>query len=369
MIRVFHIISHFELGGAERVAASIAKSGSEGIEYHIVEVLRGNSDFTRGFIAELQQAGVHCHRSLMPGFRWHFVAERIAAVLFPLRMLWLWLRYRPHVVHAHTEVPDMCVYASLTVMPWLGRRMRFVRTIHNTCLWSGLKRFSRKVERMYQRLGANVAISKSVLENYTREYSTTPPIIYNGVEEQPQQPYDKLIAGKTNILFAGRLEEQKGITHLIYIIKALQDMPQYHFHVIGSGKLRPMVEQELGGLPNVSLRPPVFGLASRLASFSYMLMPSEFEGLPLMSVEASMAGLPVICSDCPGLCETVPDRWPLQSRGNSHAEYERIFRQVIPRADRGSLSAQAREFARSHFSVSKMQQEYERIYRYNKPNL
>lgn len=362
MKKVFHIISRFDMGGAERVAASIAKSGNTAIEYHVVEVLRGKSAFTGNFLAELRSAGVCCHRSVMPFYRWHFVAERIAAVLFPLRMLWLWLRYRPDVVHAHTEVPDMCVYASLLVMPWMERRVRFVRTIHNTCLWTGLRRFSRKVERMYQRLGANVAISRSVLVNYNREYGSMPPIIYNGVEEQPQRPYGQLADGKTNILFAGRFEEQKGVGHLIYIIKALQSDGRYHFHVIGSGKLLPMVEQELGGLPNVSLHPPVFALATRLASFGYMLMPSEFEGLPLMSVEASLAGLPVICSDCPGLNETVPADWPLISHGNSHAEYMRIFTEVLPHANRDALSASAREFAHSHFSVEKMRHEYEKIY-------
>ena len=34
--RVFHFISHFDLGGAERVAANIAKSGNGKIEYHVV---------------------------------------------------------------------------------------------------------------------------------------------------------------------------------------------------------------------------------------------------------------------------------------------------------------------------------------------
>ena len=39
-MRVFHFISHFDMGGAEKVAASIAKSGSEDMEYHLVETMR-----------------------------------------------------------------------------------------------------------------------------------------------------------------------------------------------------------------------------------------------------------------------------------------------------------------------------------------
>ena len=362
MKRVFHIISKFDLGGAERVAANIAKSGNDDFEYHVVEVLRGDSSFTRGFLDELQSVGVTCHRSVMPAFHFHFIAERIAAMLFPFRFLLLWLRYRPDVVHAHTEVPDMCVWAISRVFPWMLRRVKLVRTIHNTCLWTGLKRFGRKVERFYQRHDANVAISQSVLDCYTREYGSQPPIIYNGVPEVEQKAYDGLKAGKTNILFAGRFDDQKGIVHLVAVIKGLQDMPQYHFHVIGGGRLQEMVDRELGGLPNVTVRPPLYGISGYLASFDYMFMPSEFEGLPLMSVEAAFAGLPVVCSDCKGLNETVPKDWPLVAHDNSHEQYFHIFRSVIPNADRTMLSQQAHQFVAVRFGVEQMQRKYEKLY-------
>ncbi len=360
--RVFHIISHFELGGAERVAANIAESGNDDFEYHIVEILRGNSDFTNGFLAELDASGVVCHRSWMPAFHYHFMAERIAAILFPLRFLYIWLRYHPDVIHAHTETPDMCLWAFFKVFPWLQNHCRIVRTIHNTCLWTGLKRFGRKVERFYQRNNANVAISQSVLECYTREYSSVPPIIYNGVPEVEQKEFKGIVKGKTNILFAGRFDEQKGISHLIYIIKQMQNMPEYHFHVVGGGKLQTMVDKEIAHLSNVSMYKPIFGLSAYLASFDYMFMPSEFEGLPLMSVEASFAGLPVICSDCKGLNETVPADWQLTAHGNSNEEYLKIFREIIPTADRNEFVDKAKQFVHQRFTVEKMQKGYEDIY-------
>ena len=362
-IRVFHFISRFDLGGAERVAANIAKSGNPDIEYHIVEILRGNSAFTQGFMNELKAAGVHCHRSLIPNFHFHFMAERIAAMLFPLRFFLIWIMYRPDVIHAHTETPDMCIWSSFHVFPWFRRRCKIVRTIHNTCLWTGLKRFGKKVERFYQFNNANIAISQSVLECYIREYDSAPPIIYNGVPEIKQEIFNGLDKGKTNILFAGRFDEQKGISHLIYIIKHLQNMQQYRFHVIGGGKLQAMIAQEIGCLPNVTLYGPVFGIAKYLASFDYMLMPSEFEGLPLMSVEASMAGLPVICSDCKGLNETVPSDWQLVAHGNSHDEYLNIFRNVLLHADRKKFSDEAKAFVKERFDVKKMQEEYEKVYK------
>ena len=41
-MRIFHIITHFEIGGAERVSVNIAKSQTTRMQYHILEVVRGN---------------------------------------------------------------------------------------------------------------------------------------------------------------------------------------------------------------------------------------------------------------------------------------------------------------------------------------
>ena len=49
-MRIFHIITHFDIGGAERVAVNIAKSQTTGMEYHLVEVVRGNGEFSQAFI-------------------------------------------------------------------------------------------------------------------------------------------------------------------------------------------------------------------------------------------------------------------------------------------------------------------------------
>ena len=51
-MRVFHVITHFDVGGAERVAVNIAKSKTQGIEYHLVEVVRGEGEFSDAFIKE-----------------------------------------------------------------------------------------------------------------------------------------------------------------------------------------------------------------------------------------------------------------------------------------------------------------------------
>ena len=88
-------------------------------------------------------------------------------------------------------------------------------------------------------------------------------------------------------------------------------------------------------------------------------MPSEFEGLSIVSIEASMASLPNIINDAPGLGETMPPDWPLKVQRNELDAYLRLFREVIPAANRSSLQQQCRQYAVANFGVESMQQRYE----------
>lgn len=94
---VFHIISHLDVGGAERVAINIAESPTEGISYHVVELIRAHSDFTDVLIKELRDHNITYHRGWIPEIHFHYLFERLAALTFPLWFLWLFLKYKPQV--------------------------------------------------------------------------------------------------------------------------------------------------------------------------------------------------------------------------------------------------------------------------------
>ena len=47
MKRIFHVITHFDVGGAERIAVNIATSTNSKLEYHIVELVRSYSKFSK----------------------------------------------------------------------------------------------------------------------------------------------------------------------------------------------------------------------------------------------------------------------------------------------------------------------------------
>ena len=422
-MRTFHLITHFSLGGAERVAANIAESQTHGMEYHVVEIMRGRTAYTPKFISELEKAGVRCHRSWMPDVSFHFLFERIAALLFPLRMLYIMLRWRPDVIHTHTETPDLALYVFSRVFPRMLRRVKIVRTIHNTRLWTGLPRTAQWVEAFFKSRNANIAISDSVRDSYADRFGEVAPIINNGVAEVEQKDYFNTstpqgvhlsqvhqqhlntstsqhlntsggvlvssapttsqhlnISGGAlvssapttpqhlNILFAGRLEPQKGVTVLCKVLKMLAGDARFFFTIAGDGSQRTLVEQTLaeiaaeGKSVNAQLVPPIFGLAGYMQSFDYLFMPSEFEGLSMLSMEASLNRLPVIANACPGLADTLPADWSLLAHGNNIDDYRRIFN-LLPTADHTALTQQAYAFAKERFSVRTMQERYEAWYK------
>ena len=360
---VFHVISHLDVGGAERVAFSIASSTNPAVDYHIVEVIRGRSAFTQHMIRELRQRHIAYHRSYVPAIRFHYLLEKLATWLFPLWFLWLFLRYKPAIIHSHTEIPDLAVYRFFQWFPWLLRRVGLVRTIHNTQLWTGMSHTGQHVEAFFQAHSANIAISESVQESYQKRYAALPPIIYNGVAPVEQRRYAQLKMGKINVLFAGRFEEQKGIDVLIAVIKALEKDERYHFHVMGSGTLQALVEHELSGMSHVSLSAPLAHLSHYLASFDYLFMPSRFEGLSILALEANFNGLPIVGNACPGLRDTLPTDWPLFVAHNDMSAYLRLFSVQLQTFSRAQLQQQAYEFVAQHFSMTTMQQCYEAVYK------
>lgn len=351
---VFHIITHFDLGGAEKVAVSIASSPNPEFEYHIVEVVRGMSSYSDEFIKDMKNRGIKYHRSLV-GF------NKLGIILFPLWFVFLFLRYRPTVIHSHTEIPELSVYCFYRTFGWMFRKTKYIRTIHNIILWDEWLKIGDMVERFFIRQHSNIAISKAVQNNYYNFYGEWPRVIYNGVKEVEQQPFEGIDKTKTNILFAGRLEYQKGIDELIEVITKCQDKKNLVFWIIGNGSLYWKIKRLKDNNQNVHYYEKVYNLSSFLSSFDYLFMPSNFEGLGLISIEASFAKVPAIINSCNSLNETLPDNWPLKVDNNNLEQYLELFSK-IDGFDRISLGDEAYKYVKEKFSMEVMQSAYENIY-------
>ena len=358
MVKVFHIVTSFDLGGAEKVAFNLVKSSTVDFEYHLVEVVHSDSTFSKQLIADLKSNHIHLHCSPLK-------SKKLGILLFGVWFVWIYLSKKPNIIHAHTEIPDLALWIFRKIV-WLfcWIRPKYIRTIHNTQLWSSWDTIGRIVESYYMKHHSNCAISISTKKSYEYKYKDKNiPIIYNGLEEVEQKPFPGVVKGKINILFAGRLEFQKGVDELIAVVKALKNDNRYYFHIVGSGTMREKVKRELGPMEMVTIYDKIYNLSQYLSSFDYLFMPSNFEGLALLSIEAAFAKTPAIINSCPGLKDTLPSDWPLLVNGNSVKQYLYIFKNILPDIDQNQLGMKAYIFAKEKFAVRKMQEAYESKYR------
>ncbi len=114
--------------------------------------------------------------------------------------------------------------------------------------------------------------------------------------------------GRVAIVIVSRLVRQKGYPELL---EAMQVVPEAELWVVGE-----RLASDRG--PDLSPLFATSGLAERLKMLGYredvpailaaadiFVLPSHFEGLPMVVIEAMLSGLPVVASDIPGPREQV----------------------------------------------------------------
>jgi glycosyltransferase involved in cell wall biosynthesis len=101
-------------------------------------------------------------------------------------------------------------------------------------------------------------------------------------------------------LFAGRLTEQKDPLFLIELVKAMKDEYQFIIKVAGDGELLEDLKEEIEE-NNLSQYFQLSGyqhdMPHLLANSHCLLIPSLWEGMPLILLEAGASGIPVIATD------------------------------------------------------------------------
>lgn len=120
-----------------------------------------------------------------------------------------------------------------------------------------------------------------------------------------------LIGDKSfNVLFTGRLTEDKGVDILLEIIRYVNeklDIRDITFTICGSGPMKNHVEKVAKKYVNVDYLGfvPLENFPQIYANADLFLIPSKSEGMPLRLLEAQSCGLPVVGSRIPGILDVI----------------------------------------------------------------
>jgi glycosyltransferase involved in cell wall biosynthesis len=170
------------------------------------------------------------------------------------------------------------------------------------------------------------------------------------------------------ILFAGRLAEQKRVEDLLKAADILQHLhPNMRVVIAGDGPLKTRLE-EFSRLVDLGERALFTGHCTEMetlyAASDIVVLPSSYEGLPNVVMEAQLRGLPVVAAAAPGTVELVRNRetgltYPV---GDS-TELARLLEELIANQELGKLLGdKAREMIGREFTVSLMADAFEQLY-------
>jgi glycosyltransferase involved in cell wall biosynthesis len=279
---------------------------------------------------------------------------------------------RPTIFHAHLNWPLGCQHALLCAL--VARTPVVVTTTHiandalaGRSLW--LRRW------MNRRIDHSIAVSHGVAEYLRAQIGIAPAqvtVIHNGVDEPDQRPRSSSAPcsdsstdpDHVNVLTIARLVPQKGLD---YLLEAARLLPSARFAIAGDGPERRYLEARLRAL-SLDERVCLLGhredVACLLARADVCVLPSLYEGLPLVLLEALMQGTPVIATDIAGVDEVIVsgENGLLVPASNPVALAQAIERVLADRSLARRLGERGRQSARQHFSAARMLAQYEALY-------
>lgn len=365
-LRVLQLIDSLHVGGAERVVLHLAQQ----LDRAHFDVAVCCTKFIGILAGEATGAGVPVFDiSAGKGWRRYTV---------PWRLRTLIRRLRPHVIHSH-GTPALLAAGPAAVARQLPG---WVHTFHYGN-YPHLPPRTLKAERFFSRyVDRLVAVSESQRRAVAECHGLPPDriqVVTNGVAPRPPRPSAAVLADRREVFGAGPetllvgcvavLTEQKGIPDLLSAAVSLRRaQPAMRFAVVGGGPLEADLRARAHalGLDDVvtftGWRTDALDLLSSLDVF---VMPSLWEAMPMVLLEAMAAGLPIVVSrvadnhlivedESSGLL--VPPRSP-------EALERAVLRLATDPAKRAALGVAARARFEERFTVDRMVTAYEALYR------
>ena len=267
-------------------------------------------------------------------------------------------RDRIDVIHAHAALP--CGHVAFLLAESL--RVPFVVTIHgldvfNACFEPGTRATGRRAKlsrEIYGSAAAVICISRAI-ESILKDGMQRPVssrVVYNGTDPQMFFPEEEHVSGRApTILMVGNLLRGKG--HEVVLKAMAQIAPQFpslRCSLIGEG-LDQNRFADLARTLGISERVSFLGRQDRSAVAKAMrectifALPSRFEGLGCVYLEAMACAKPVIACEGQGIGEIIQHRqngWLIPVDGVP--EMTDALRQLLGSPDlRARLGANARQ--------------------------
>jgi len=282
-------------------------------------------------------------------------------------------RHKVDVLHSHEF--HMAVYG--TAASKLLRR-RHVITMHGNQSMTSARRRRVALRLAFRASHATVAVSEDTRRHLLESLSIPSSrvcTIPNGVPApggNPEGPRREFGISGEEVVFvaAGNLTPRKGHIVLLHALAQLTKegcTVPWRLIIAGEGPERQKLESFLteSGLADRVHLPGYRSDVNDLQAAGHVtVMPSLWEGLPLAILEGMHSGNAIVASRTSGIPEAVRDEVDglLTPPGDVNALASALRRLLEDRALLQRLAASSEERARSHFSITRMMDDYEALY-------
>lgn len=224
-------------------------------------------------------------------------------------------KYNPDIVHAHFAIPS-------GIIAWyICKRfgIPYILTSHGgdvpefTPAETGkyFRWLNWLFKEIWQTANLVTTMSQGVADLIKKHYEIEAYVIPNGININTYYPSKISKNGVVELLFAGRLNKQKNVHHLINSLQSVK-MKNWRLKIAGDGPERKSIAQYiietrmenkvklLGWITHQEMK-HLFSQADVLC------LPSLNEGLPIVGLEALASGLAIVGTDTAGIRDIVQD--------------------------------------------------------------
>ncbi len=170
------------------------------------------------------------------------------------------------------------------------------------------------------------------------------------------------------VTFVGRLDRQKGLPWLIETAPAwLERLPESDLLLVGKGTEGPKLKRmcrRLGIADRVHFAGRRPDVPEILAASELLVLPSAWEGMPNVVLEAMAAGLPVVATTVEGVCELLGPAAERQTvgYGDSQALTDKIVALIEDSRTATRLGTENRRRAEENFDITRMVATYQDLW-------
>jgi glycosyltransferase involved in cell wall biosynthesis len=357
--RILHVIDSFDLGGAQEALLNLVAC----------------ADRTRFSpeVATMHGRGVYWERFRAAGVPVHSLSPHKFVPLYVWNLLRLLLTGEYDIIHCHLIASNL-VAKPLAAL--LGVPVRFNHDQAND--ESRYRNGARLVlDALANRLSTHIcAVSTSIIE-FLKEREHVPAerisLVHNAIDLRRFTPAPGRRAARrsewqlplesTVIVGIGRLNYQKNFQLFIDIAKEVRRThPQTVFAIAGSGPEERALRERAGD--SVRFLGFVADTVPLYEAVDFLLLPSRFEGLPMVLLEAMAMRVPTVASRLDGIAEVIEDSVDgLLAEPGDRDDFVAKLRALLDDPRRATAIA-THAFAKvtSRFSAERMTREVEALY-------